>query len=184
MAKRFGITLIVLSTILYGSIFFLSIQYGTDFFDEILAQANRIAISFSKKPEIQQSKLVLKAILENEHPPENWNNLIVHNQQNDHKELFYYYKIWTIKTKLTLETINSSYPIFKSERSNITFINMRYGKTNPVVQFPFSKGKTGSPITGLFFPLNQRSMAVDFNKDDTVNHKDVLIARAREKKTI
>ena len=177
MLKKFSITLIALSTIIYGSLFFMAKHYNTSFFDEIVMQLNRIVCSLNKKQEIQTSKTILKLILKNEHPPANWDNLIVHNPEDDNKDLFYFYKIWTIKTKLTIKDIDGSYPIFQSRGNNVTLINMRYGKEKPVLQFPFSKDKKGNLITGLFFPINERPMSADYNKDNKVNYEDVLIAR-------
>jgi len=40
MPKKFAFSLIVLSTIVYGSIFLMANHYGTGFFDEILIQLN------------------------------------------------------------------------------------------------------------------------------------------------
>ncbi|MBU2630975.1 MAG: hypothetical protein KKE61_20360 [Proteobacteria bacterium] len=180
--KSFGVTLIILSTIVYGSIFFLANQYQTSFFDEMLIQLNRITTSSSKKQEISQSKLILRTILENEHPPADWANLIVRSEQTDHEQLFYHYKIWTIKTKLGIEDITDSYPVFESKSDNITVINMRYGKTKPVLQFPFFKDKKGNLITGLFFPINEKPLSADYNNDNKINHEDVMLARKAEQK--
>ena len=177
MLKRFSITLIVVSTIVYGSMFFMGIYYGTGFFDEILAQVNRVSITFSKKQEIKQSKFILKTIIENEHPQKSWKGLIAHNQIKDDEEVFYYYKIWSIKTKLSHKDITDSYPIFEKVKNNINIINIRYGKEKPVLQFPFFKDKAGNLKTGLFFPLNEKPISADYNKDNKVDHKDVLLAR-------
>ncbi|MCF6247021.1 MAG: hypothetical protein L3J69_06630 [Desulfobacula sp.] len=180
LKKKFGITLIIISTLVYGSIFFLSMHHETSFFDEILIQLNRAAGNLNKKDEIQQSKFILKTIIENDHPPQIWKNLIAHNPQNDNEELFYYYKIWTIRTKLSMDDIAGSYPIFEKTKNGITHINMRYGKDKPVLQFPFFRNNAGNLVTGLFFPINERSMSADYNKDNKVNYKDVILARKRE----
>jgi len=177
MLKRFSITLIIVSTIVYGSVFFLGLYYGTGFFDEMLAQLNRVSITFSKKQEIDQSKFILKTIIESEHPQDSWKGLIAHNQIKNDEELFYYYKIWSIKTKLSHKDISDSYPIFEKTKNNINIINIRYGKTKPVMQFPFFKDKAGNLRTGLFFPLNEKPISADYNKDNKVDHKDVLLAR-------
>ena len=180
MLKRFSITLIIVSTLVYGSMFFMGIYYETGFFDEMIIQLNRVSIKFTKKQEIEQSKFILKTIIENEHPQDSWKGLISHNQIKNDEELFYYYKIWTIKTKLSLEDITDSYPIFEKNKNNINIINIRYGKTNPVLQFPFFKDKAGNLKTGLFFPLNEKPIFADYNKDSKVDHKDVLLARKAE----
>ncbi len=177
MKKRFSITLIILSTIVYGSMFFLGRYHGTGFFDEILVQLNRVSITFSKKLEIERSKFILKTIIESEHPQDSWKGLIVHNQIKADDELFYYYKVWTIQAKLTLEDISSSYPIFEKTNNNINIINFRYGREKPVLQFPFFRDRAGNLRTGLFFPLNEKPISADYNKDNKVNHKDVLLAR-------
>ncbi|MFH2059368.1 MAG: hypothetical protein ABIJ59_10765 [Pseudomonadota bacterium] len=179
--KRFSITLIALTTIVYGSIFGLSIYHDTQFFDEILIQLNRVNATFTQKQEIEQSKLILKTIMENEHPPDNWTSLIVHNQENDQTRLFYFYKVWTIKSGLSLEDIMGSYPIYKSEQKKMTLVNMRYGKKKPVLQFPFFKADSGDLITGFFFPINELPFVADYNKDNTINHEDVLLARTKHK---
>ncbi len=180
LKKKFGITLIVISTLVYGSIFFLSIHHGTSFFDEILIQLNRVAGNLNKKDEVQQSKFILKTIVENEHPPQIWQKLIAHNKENDHQELFYYYKIWTVKAKLSIDDIAGSYPIFEKTQNGITLINMRYGKTKPILQFPFFRDNKGNIITGLFFPINEKPMSADYNNDNKVNDKDVILARKKE----
>ena len=177
LKKRFGITLIVLTTIVYGSIFIMGQYYGTGFFDEMLIQINRLSASFNSKAEVNQSKLILTTIMENEHPPESWKGLIAHNPQNNSKELFYYYKIWTIKTKLSLKDVKDSYPIFAITKNNIISINMRYGKSKPVVKFPFFRDADGNLLTGLFFPINEQPMSADLNKDKKINHDDVVVAR-------
>lgn len=179
--KRFAITLIVLTTIVYGSIFGLSIYHDTKFFDEILIQLNRVDANLNQSQEIEQSKLVLKTIMENEHPPENWATLIVRDGENDQARLFYFYKVWTIQSQLSLEDIMDSYPIFKSEQKKVTLINMRYGKQKPVLQFPFFKTIDGRLITGFFFPINELPFSADYNNDNTVNHEDVLLAQKKHK---
>ena len=184
MLKRFSITLIIMATIVYGSMFFMGYYYGTGFFDEILIQLNRVSIIFSKKQEIEQSKFILKTIIESEHPQDSWKGLIAHNKIKDDEELFYYYKIWTIKTKLSLKDISDSYPIFEKTKNNINIINIRYGKAKPVLQFPFFKDKAGNLKAGLFFPLNEKPLSADYNKDNKVDYKDVLLARKAEQKVI
>ncbi len=177
LKKRFGITLIVLATIVYGSIFIMGQYHGTGFFDEMLIQINRVSAGFYNKSEINQSKIILTTILQNDHPPANWKNLVAHNPQNDSTELFYYYKIWTIKAKLSLKDVKGSYPIFESTQNNIISINMRYGKSKPVIKFPFFRDAGGNILTGLFFPINEQPMSADLNKDKKINHDDVVIAR-------
>lgn len=175
--RRFAITLIIISTSIYGSVFFLAKQHGTGFFDEILMQLNRLTIGISNKLEVEQSKIILLTILKNDHPPETWRSLIIHNQNNDHNELFYYYKIWLIKSGLSINHIARSYPIFRSKQNNLTIIKMRYGSNKPVIQFPFSKNSKGILTTGLFFPLNETSILADLNKDNKVNAQDVMRAK-------
>ncbi|MCP3874975.1 MAG: hypothetical protein GY699_17710 [Desulfobacteraceae bacterium] len=177
MLKKFAITLIVISTSVYGTTFFIAKHHGTSFFDEIVIQLNRLSTNLSNEQEVERSRFILRSIVENEQPPANWDNLIVHNQKTNHKELFYYYKIWTIKTKLSIADINDSYPIFKKEEKTLIRINMRYGKDKPILQFPFSKNKEGSVITGLFFPINERPLSADLNKDNKINNEDVKLAR-------
>jgi len=182
MIKKFAISLIILSSLVYGGMFLMAKQHGTGFFDEMLIQMNRMATSMGHRDEVTQSKLILATILKNEHPPANWDRIIEHNQQNDHNELFYYYKIWTIKTGLQMEEIKGSYPIFKSSKNNVIFINMRYGKKKAILQFPFTRDNNGNLITGLFFPINERPLSADFNNDNTINHEDVDLARKSNKK--
>ncbi len=177
MLKKFSISLIIMSTFLYGSIFFISKQYETAFFDEIVIQLNRMTASFNKSPEAQFTKIVLTAIINNEHPPPDWSNFIAHNLKYNHNELFYYYKVWSIKVKLSSEDINASYPIYSASNENFVVINMRYGRSKPVVQFPFYKNKKGDLVAGLFFPINEKPLSADLNNDNIINHKDVVIAR-------
>jgi hypothetical protein len=177
MLKKFSISLIIMSTFLYGSIYFMSKKYDTTFFDEILIQLNRMTANFNKSQEAQFTKIILTTIINNEHPPSNWNRFIAHNAKYSHKELFYYYKVWSIKVKLNLEDINSSYPIFTSNSEKVMMINMRYGKSKPVVRFPFYKNKKGDMVAGLFFPVNEKPFSADLNKDKKINHQDVIIAR-------
>ncbi len=177
MLKKFAITLIIMSTSVYGTTFFIAKYHGTSFFDEIVMQLNRMATNLSHSKEINYSKLVLKTILENEHPPAVWDRLITHNQQYSHKELFYHYKIWTIQKQVNINDVNDSYPIFKASENNLTLINMRYGKNKPILQFPFLKDKDGNLITGLFFPINEKPLPADLNKDNKINHEDVKIAK-------
>jgi hypothetical protein len=177
MKKKFAISLIIMSTFLYGTIFFISQRYGTSFFDEIVMQLNRVSSNMNKPQEVQFTKVILTAIINNEHPPSEWNKFIAHNPKYDNKELFYYYKIWSIKAKLNINDINSSYPVFSGSRKNSIIINMRYGKSNPVLQFPFYKDKKGNMMTGLFFPINEKPLSADLNKDNKINHEDVILAR-------
>lgn len=182
MPKKFAITLIVLSTLIYGTIFLMAQRYGTGFFDEIIIQVNRMAINLSKNQEVTLSKLILKTILENEHPPDFWHSLIARSQKNDHKELFYHYKIWTLKTKLSIKDISRSYPTFQSQKDSFTIINMRYGKIKTVLQFPFLKDKAGNLIVGLFFPINETPFSADYNNDKIINYEDVVLARKAQNK--
>lgn len=180
MIKRFAFSLLFLSTIVYGSLFLMAKHYGTGFFDEVSIQLNRISATINHKPEIDQSKFILKAIIDNEHPPAGWSDIITHNRQKNDSELFYHYKIWTIIIKLNINDINDSYPIFHFFKDNINFITMRYGKTKPIIQFPFLKDKAGNLLTGLFFPINEEPVSADYNMDNIVNHEDVLLARKAE----
>ncbi len=177
MLKRFAITLIILSTLVYGSVFFLSMHYHTGFFDEILIQMTRMDAGFFNKAEVRQSKQVLKTIIENEHPPENWPGMIFKPGDNNAEQLFYHYKVWVTKTQVTLADVKGSYPIFKSKEDKAILINMRYGNKKPVLQFPFYKTGSGKLLTGLFFPINELPFDADLNKDHIIDQKDVLIAR-------
>lgn len=176
MPKRFAITLIVMSTTLYGSIFALSMVHGTGFFDEIIIQLNRVTANLSSMDEIQQSRLILNTILENEQPPETWQTLIIKPPDKDLDQFFYFYKVWTIKKGLTPKNIKGSYAIFKTEQNQVTMINMRYGKNKPVLRFSFSRTKQGQLKSGLFFAINELPFSADLNKDNTVDRKDVLLA--------
>jgi hypothetical protein len=177
LKKRFGITLIVLTTIIYGSIFIMGQYYSIGFFDEMIIQINRLSIGFYNKSEVNQSKLILTTIMVNEHPPSNWKDLIAHNPQNSNTELFYYYKIWSIKTKLSFKEVKNSYPIFKITKNNIISINMRYGKLKPAVKFPFFRDAGGNLLTGLFFPISGQPISADLNKDKKISYDDVVVAR-------
>lgn len=180
MIKRFALTLIGMSTFIYGCIFYLSFVHDTKFYDEILIQINRMTANMSYMDEVQQSKFILKTIIDNEHPPENWEQLIVHNQQKDNQQLFYFYKVWTLKIGLTHKDVKKSYPIFSSSQNQLSIINMRYGKKKLVLQFPFSKTPDGKIITGLFYAINELPFSADFNKDNRVDHKDVLLAQKKK----
>lgn len=177
MRKRFAITLIVVSTIAYGTIFLMAIHHDTGFFDEMINQVNRMAIHLSKRQEVALTKLTLKTILENEHPPDIWYGLIGPSKKNDPKELFYHYKVWTLKINLSIKDISRSYPIYESKKDGHTIIHMRYGKLKTVLQFPISQGKAGNLIVGLFFPINEMPFSADYNKDKIIDHKDVVLAR-------
>ncbi len=177
MLKRFAVTLIILSTFVYGSVFFLSMHYHTGFFDEILIQINRLDTGLFNKAEVRQSRQLLKTIIKNEYPPENWQAFIVKPAENDADQLFYHYKVWVTKTQLTLTDIEDSYPIFKSKKDKAILINMRYGNDKPVLQFPFYRTTNGKLLTGLFFPVNELPFDADLNKDHIIDQKDVLIAR-------
>ena len=179
MLKKFAISLIIMSTFLYGTIFFMSKRYETLFFDEILIQLNRMAANFNRPQEVEFTKILLASIINNEQPPSDWNRYIVHSPKYDNKELFYYYKIWTINVKLNMDDITSSYPIFTASTEKKVVINMRYGQSKPVVRFPFYKNEKGDLITGLFFPVNERPLSADLNNDDKINHEDVILARKR-----
>ncbi len=124
MLKSFSISLIVLSSIVYLTIFLISRHHETGFFDEILIQVNRISTNMNHEEKIKQSKTVLKLILENETPPDQWNLIILQNWKTDPNELFYYYKVWIIKTDLTLADIDESYPIYSSTENQITKIKL------------------------------------------------------------
>lgn len=182
MLKRFSITLIVLSSIVYGSAFFMGKYYGTGFFDEILIQINRLDAGFTRKEEVGQTKFLLKAILENEHPPAKWEQLVAHDRKSSHTELFYHYKVWIVKVGLNAEDIDASYPIFKAGQQNVSIINMRYGKGKPVVQFPFVRNKSGELVSGLFYPINEPPLSTDYNKDDSIDETDVILARKRHQR--
>ena len=168
-----------MSTFLYGTIFVMSKHYETSFFDEILIQLNRMTANMNKSQEVEFTKTILTAIINNEHPPSDWNRFIVHDPKYDNKELFYYYKIWSIKTKLNINDINASYPIFTASSAKSIVINMRYGKDKPVLQFPFYKDKKENLMTGLFFPINEKPLNADLNNDDAINHKDVIMAKKK-----
>ncbi len=177
MPKRIAITLILLSTIVYGTVFLLSRHYRTSFFDEILIQLNRMAISISDKRAVNQTRYILKTILENGHPPATWPALIARYRKRRPEELFYYYKVWAIKTKLGIDDVRKSYPIFKSSGEGSVTINMRYGNTKPVLQFPFFKEKAGNLVAGLFFPINEAPFSADINHDGVINEEDVAIIK-------
>ncbi len=177
MIKKFAISLIIMSTFLYGTIFVMSKRYETSFFDEISIQLIRMTASMNKSQEVQFTKIILTAIINNEHPPSDWNKFILHSPDYDNKELFYYYKIWSIKAKLNINDINAAYPIFTASSANSVIVNMRYGKDKPVVQFPFYKDKKENLMTGLFFPINQQPLNADLNNDDKIDHQDVVLAR-------
>lgn len=177
MRKQFSITLIVISTIVYGSVLGMSLYYDTGFFEEMLMQINRIDATASRKAEVGLSKLILTEIIENEHPTARWQILIARDSSRGYAELFYHYKVWMEKTGLTLDDIGSSYPIFKTRQQHISIINMRYGKTKPVLQFPFIKDKSGTLMAGLFFPVNELPFSADLNKDKIIDYKDVVLAR-------
>ena len=179
MIKKFAISLIIMSTFMYGTVFFMSQRYDTVFFDEILIQLNRMTANFNRPQEVEFTKILLAAIVNNEQPPSDWNRYILHSPKYDNTELFYYYKIWTINVKLNLDDINRSYPIYTAINENKVVLNMRYGQSKPVVQFPFYKNEKGDLITGLFFPVNERPLSADLNNDDKINHEDVIIARKR-----
>ncbi len=179
MIKKFSISLIIMSTFIYGTIFIMSKHYKTTFFDEIGIQLNRMAANMNKSPEVQFTKLILAAIINNEHPPSDWNRFLAHSPEYDNKELFYHYKIWSIKAKLNINDINSSYPIFTAKNAKSVIINIRYGKDKPVVQFPFYKDKKENMITGLFFPINDKPLNADLNDDDKIDYKDVILARKK-----
>jgi hypothetical protein len=177
MIKKFSISLIIMATFLYGTIFVMSKHYETSFFDEILIQLNRMTANMNKSQEVQFTKIILTAIINNEHPPSDWHRFILHSPEYDNKELFYYYKIWSVKAKLNINDINASYPIFTANSENSIVLNMRYGKDKPVVQFPFYKDKKENLTTGLFFPINAQPLNADLNNDKKIDHKDVIIAR-------
>ena len=179
MLKRFSITLIVLSTLVYGSVFIMSKYHGTGFFEEVLMQMNRLETGFGNKIEVRQSKALLSSILESEAPPENWDRLIVPDKKTKHQELFYHYKVWTIKIGLTQAEVRKSYPIYKSRQQNMTIINMRYGRQKTIVQFPFFRDSSNQIVTGLFFPVNELPFSADLNKDGAIDHRDVTIAKKK-----
>jgi len=179
MLKKFAISLIIMSTFMYGTVFFMSKHYETLFFDEILIQLNRMTANFNRPKEVEFTKILLTSIINNEQPPSDWNRYVVHSPKYDNTELFYYYKIWTINAKLNMDDINSSYPIFTASNEKKVVINMRYGPSKPVVQFPFYKNEKGDLITGVFFPVNERPLSADLNNDDKINHEDVILARKR-----
>ena len=177
MLKKFSISLIIMSTFLYGTIFFISQRYETPFFDEIVIQLSRMTTNMNKSQEVQFTKTILAAIINNENPPSDWNRFIAHNPKYDNRELFYYYKIWSVKANLNIDDINASYPIYSASSEQHLFINMRYGKDKPVVRFPFIKDKDGNLMIGLFFPINEQPLNADLNNDNSIDHKDVAIAR-------
>ena len=179
MIKRFAWTLIAIASLVYGGIFALSRYYETSFFDEILMQLNRLnAHAFSMK-EVQQSKLLIRTIIENDHPPAAWPAMIVRGEKKDHRQLFYYYKVWTLKSKLTTADVKKSYPIFKASQEQFTILNIRFGRYKPVVQFPFFTDAGSNLVCGLFFPINEPPFSSDLNKDGQVDQEDVAIARKR-----
>ena len=181
MLRRFAFTLIALTTIVYGSVFLLAKHHGTGFFDEILIQMNRFSASLANKAEINQSKFILKLIMDNEHPPDNWKTLISGKEKSDTVTLFYHYKTWLTQSGLTHEDVAGSYPIFKSSTNQLIILNMRYGKNKPVLQFPFLASKDNGLITGLFFPVNELAFSADLNKDGKIDHQDVELAAKRKK---
>lgn len=179
MLKRFSITLIVLSTLVYGCVFIMSKYHDTGFFEEILMQVNRLETGFSNKAEIQQSKVLLSLIIGSEIPPNNWDSMILPGPKRTNQELFYHYKVWTMKIGLTPTDVKKSYPIFKSGQQDVTIINMRYGKQKAIVQFPFFRDSSNNIVTGLFFPVNELPFSADLNKDGVINQRDVAIAKKK-----
>lgn len=175
--KRFAVTLIIMATVLYGSIFVMSKQYGTPFFEEIVIQLNRMNEKFGGSPEVTMTKTVLKAIIENETPPDEWNRFILHASEYSPNDLFYLYKVWSVTVSLTLRDINKSYPILNTENENGILLRMRYGKTQPVLQFKFFKVGEDTLAMGLFYPVNEPPVSADLNNDKTIDAKDVRIAR-------
>jgi hypothetical protein len=183
MLKRFSISLIVVASTVYGSLFGLGLYYDTGFFDEFSIQLNRASGRFTKKEEVAVTKFLLKSIVNNEQPPETWNGLISHNQQKDDTQLFYYYKIWAVNAKLSIKEISESYPIFSKIDNNIQAINMRYGKDKPVLQFSFFRNKAGKLKTGLFFPINEPPLEADYNGDGKINAEDLALAKKAVEKS-
>lgn len=179
MLKKFAISLLIMATFMYGTIFFMSKRYETVFFDEILIQLNRVTANINRPQEVEFTKILLASIINNEQPPSDWSRYIIHSPKYNNMELFYYYKIWTIKTELNLDDVNRSYPIYTVSNERKVVVNMRYGPSKPVVRFPFYKNDKGDLITGLFFPVNERPLSADLNNDDKINHEDVILARKR-----
>ncbi len=177
MLKRFSISLIILSSIIYLTIFLISRHHETGFFDEILIQLNRISTNMNHEKKVKQTKLVLNLILNHETPPDQWRFIVDHNWKTDPNELFYYYKVWMIKTGLTSADIDASYPIYNTKEDQVTKINMRYGPDKSILQFPFSVDKKKNLITGLFFPINEPPFSADLNGDKFINHLDVSLAK-------
>jgi hypothetical protein len=179
MLRRFALSLIGISTLIYGSIFFSSVIHNTGFFDEILIQLNRMNANMSNMDEIQHSRQVLNAIMNNDHPPDNWTSLIAGPPEKDPVQLFYFYKVWMKQSGLTPKDIKRSYAIFKSVKNNLLILNMRYGKNKPVLQFPFMSTPQGQVVSGLFFAINELPFSADINNDGRVDQKDVLAAKTK-----
>lgn len=182
MHKRFSITLIVVSTLVYGGVFFMAFHHDTGFFEEMLIQINRFDAGTTRKAHVKLSKMILMEVLDNEHPTKTWFSMIAPEPGRNDTELFYHYKVWSEKTGLTSADIKGSYPIYKTGQQHISIINMRYGKAKPVVQFPFVKTTDGNLRSLLFYPINEPPFSADLNKDQAVNHHDVILARKMFKK--
>ncbi len=182
MLKRFSITLIVISTLVYGGVFFMAFYHDTGFFEEMLIQINRIDAGTTRKAHVKLSKMIFMEVLDNEHPTKTWFSMIAPKPGRNDTELFYHYKVWCERTGLTPGEISGSYPIFKSAQQHIAIINMRYGKAMPVVQFPIVKITDGTLRSLLFYPINEPPFSADLNKDQVVDHQDVILARKKFKK--
>lgn len=179
MRKKFAITLICLTTILYGAVFFISRNNGTGFLEEINCQLMRLHGNLKYAQQVDQAKGLLKMVLNNENPPSNWNDFLEEKLQPFNDKAFYFFKIWMIDSHITADNIEASYPVHIVERVDTLTVLQRFPGTGHVLQFNIFTNAASKPVFGLFLPINNSNFSADYNYDDRIDYEDVLLARKR-----
>jgi hypothetical protein len=177
MRKKFAITLICLTTILYGSILSISISNETRFFQEINYQLVRAQGKLKYDLQVSHMKDLLKAVFDNDAPPPEWDSYLEDSLKEFSTKAFYFFKVWLIESNISQDDIADSYLIFIAQSGDKQILDLRFPSQGYVLQFNIYANSSGQPVSGLFFPKKNREFSADYNNDSFVNYQDVVLAR-------
>ncbi len=179
IVKNMAITFFCIILFLFGWVFLHSRYHSTGLGDELQVQITRLFVADRYKREVNFAKFILKTIAENEEPPEIWQTIVQPTLNRFSNDSFYFFKIWLIESKTTLQDIENSYPIYIFEKDNKILFELRCGRSNPTIQFTIIREQESKLKSDFIFPLNNCLFDPDYNKDDKYDRKDVLLAKEK-----
>ena len=117
----------------------------------------------------------------NEQPPKNWQTLVGSRSNRFGDGLFYFFKVWFTESGVTTQDIKKSYPIFAFKNNDKVMFELRYGYSNPTIQFTIVTTQDNKMKADFVFPLNNCLFNADYNNDDILDEKDVTLAKETTK---